>query len=136
MDVRSTFFYGVLKEEFYMRLPKGYRTTGKVVRLHKYIYGLKQSAREWYVCLSALLREIGFVISHFDPCIFIHKSESTFISVYMGDITIISPSSPFVKEIKQQLNLKFDCKDLSDAKYILGLELTYTKAEISISQYG
>ena len=33
----------------------------------------------------------------------------------MDDITIIGPSSPFVKEIKQQLNSKFDCKDLGDA---------------------
>jgi len=136
MDVKSAFLYGVLKEEIYMRLPEGYRTARKVAQLHKCIYGLKQSGCEWYAYLSALLREIGFVISHFDPCVFIHKSESTFISVYVDDITIISPSFPFVKEIKQQLNLKFDCKDLSDAKYILGLELTYTETGISISQYG
>ena len=68
-------------------------------------YGLKQSACEGYTCVSALRREIGFVIFHFDPCVFIHKSESTFISVYVDDITIIGvPSSPFIKEIKQQLN--------------------------------
>jgi len=136
MNVKSAFLYGVLKEEIYMQLPKGYRTARKVAGLRKYIYGLKQSAREWYTCLSALLRKIGFVISHFDPCVFIHKSESTFISVYVDDITIIGPSSPFVKEIKQQLNSKFDCKDLGDAKYILGLELTYAEAGINISQYG
>jgi len=52
----------------------------------------------------------------------------------VDDITIIGLSSPFVKEIKQQLNSIFDCKDLGDAKYILGLELTYTEAGISISQ--
>jgi len=104
MDVKSAFLYGVLKEEIYMRLPKGYRTAGKVARLRKCIYGLKQSAREWYSCLSTLLRKIGFDISHFDPCVFIHKSESTFISVYVDDITIIGPSSPSVIEIKQQLN--------------------------------
>ena len=137
MDVKSAFLYGVLKEEIFMRLPEGYRTAGKVARLRKCIYGLKQSAREWYACLSALLRELGFVISHFDPCVFIHNSESTFISVYVDDITIIGvPSSPFVKEIKQQLNQRFDCKDLGDAKYILGLELTYTETGISISQHG
>jgi len=134
MDVKSAFLYGILKEEIYMRLPEGYRNAGKVARLRKCIYGLKQSAREWYACLSALLRKIGFVISHFDPCVFIHKSESTFISVYVDDITIIGPSSVFVKEIKEQFKRKFDCKDLGDAKYILGLELTYTETGIRISQ--
>ena len=65
---------------------------------------------------------------------FIYKSESTFISVYVDDITIIGPSSVFVKEIKEQFKRKFDCKDLGDAKYILGLELTYTETGIRISQ--
>jgi len=136
MDVKSAFPYGILKEEIYMRLPEGYRTARKVARLQKYIYGLKQSAHVWYACLLELLRKIGFVISHFNPCVFIHKSESTFISVYVDNITIISPSSRFVREIKQQLNSKFDCKDLGNANYILGLELIYTEAGISISQYG
>jgi len=101
MDVKSAVLYGVFKEEICMWLPEGYRTAEKVARLRKCIYGLKQSTREWYACLSVLLLQIGFVILHIDPCVFIHKSESTFISVYVDDITIIGPSSPFVKEIKQ-----------------------------------
>ena len=44
--------------------PKGYRKAGKVARL---LYGLKQSAREWYELLAAFLRELGFITSHFDP---------------------------------------------------------------------
>ena len=53
------FLYGNLKEEIYMNLPEGYRASGKVARLHKCIYGLKQSAREWYELLAAHLRKLG-----------------------------------------------------------------------------
>ena len=67
MDVKTAFLYGNLKEEIYMNLPEGYRKAGKVARLLKCIYGLKQSAREWYELLAALLRKFGFVTSHFDP---------------------------------------------------------------------
>ena len=58
MDVKTAFLYGTLKEEIYMRLPEGYRTRGKAARLYKCIYGLKQSARKWYECLSTLLKQI------------------------------------------------------------------------------
>jgi hypothetical protein len=46
MDVNFAFLYGTLKEEIYMELPEGFRESGKVWRLRKYIYGLKQSPRE------------------------------------------------------------------------------------------
>jgi hypothetical protein len=55
MNVKSAFLYGVLKAEIYMELPEGYRKASNVARLQKCIYGLKQSACEWYGCLSTSL---------------------------------------------------------------------------------
>ena len=110
MDVKTAFLYGNLKEEIYMNLPEGYRKAGKVARLFKCIYGLKQSAREWYELLAAHLRKLGFITSHFDPCIFIHTSETTFISIYVDDISIFAPPSAFRQKVK----------DLGDVRYILG----------------
>ena len=90
MDMKTAFLYGNLKEEIYMNLPEGHRKAGKVARLLKCIYGLKQSAREWYELLAALLRKLGFITSHFDPCISIHTSETTFISIYVDDISVFA----------------------------------------------
>ena len=67
MDVKSVFLYGVLQEEIYMELREGYGKAGKVARLRKCIYGLKQPAREWYACLSTCLSEKGFGPANFDP---------------------------------------------------------------------
>ena len=136
IDVKTAFFYGNLKEEIYMNLPEGYRKVGKVARLFKCIYGLKQSAHEWYELLTAHLRKHGFITSHFDPCIFIHTSETTFISIYVDDISIFAPPSAFRQKVKDALKSDFDCKDLGDVRYILGLEVNYTDQGIELSECG
>ena len=119
-----------------LRFREHARTLGKVARLHKCIYGLKQSAREWYELLAAHLRKLGFITSHFDPCIFIHISESTFISIYVDGISIFAPPSAFRQKVKDALKSEFDCKDLGSVRYILGLEVNYTDQGIELPQCG
>ncbi|KAH0607013.1 uncharacterized protein H6S33_003001 [Morchella sextelata] len=134
MDVKSAFLYGVLKEEIYMELPEGYRQDNKVCKLRKCIYGLQQSPREWYACLADSLQRKGFVPAKFDPCIFIHKNHHLYISVYVDDIMIFGPDSPFRKEIRQLLKADFECTDLGNSKFILGIEITVTNNGITLSQ--
>ncbi|CAI7883278.1 unnamed protein product, partial [Closterium sp. NIES-53] len=44
MDVKTTFLYGVVDEEIYMKQPEGFDDgSGRVCRLNKAIYGLKQA---------------------------------------------------------------------------------------------
>ena len=50
MDVKSSFFHGDLKEEIYMKQPKGYiEYPSLVCKLRKSLYGLKQAPRAWYL---------------------------------------------------------------------------------------
>ena len=44
---------------------------GFVCRLHKSIYGLKQSSRAWYAKLSSVLEETGFQRSHANSSMFV-----------------------------------------------------------------
>lgn len=51
MDVITTFLHATLKETIYIDQPEGYIQHGhenKVCLLLKSLYGLKQSARDWY----------------------------------------------------------------------------------------
>ena len=53
MDMKGTYLNGMLKEEVYMKQPKGFEDgTQHVCRLIKTLYGLKQSGREWNIELN------------------------------------------------------------------------------------
>ena len=59
-----------------------------------------------------------------------------FISIYVDDITIFAPPSAFRQKVKGALKSEFDCKDLDDVRYILGLEVNNTDRGIELSQCG
>jgi Reverse transcriptase (RNA-dependent DNA polymerase) len=53
LDIKCAFLYGNIDEEIYMRLPEEYAySDGKVCRLKKSIYCLKQAPRAWNVWYS------------------------------------------------------------------------------------
>ena len=63
MDVTTAFLYAPLEEEVYMEQPEGTveeGDEGKVMKLLKCLYGLKQSPRQWNVLIDTVLKKLGF----------------------------------------------------------------------------
>jgi len=63
MDVKSAFLNGDLKEEVYVRQPPGFAVAGeegRVYRLKKALYGLRQAPRAWNAKLDITLKKMGF----------------------------------------------------------------------------
>jgi hypothetical protein len=65
------------------------------------------------------------VRSKVDHCIYSKEEGRNFIYValYVDDMLLIGNSMDAIKEVKKQLSSKFDMKDLSETKFILGMEI-------------
>jgi hypothetical protein len=61
MDVKTAYLNGQLEEEIYMKVAPGskYEATGKVYKLVKSIYGLKQSPMIWHKTMDRVLTNSG-----------------------------------------------------------------------------
>ena len=70
-DVDQTFVQSRLDENVFLRLPRGGdKMSGKVVRLNKKLYGLKQASRTWHAHLTTCLLRLGFEHCLTDVCVF------------------------------------------------------------------
>ena len=74
-DITGAFLYPDVPESppIYMWLPKGHplHGKGKVAKLKKSLYGLKEAARLFYDLFSATLKGFGFKQSTYDNCCFL-----------------------------------------------------------------
>lgn len=92
MDVHNDFLHGDLKEEVYMKLPPGYRSSdkNKVCRLCKSLYGLKQAPHCWFEKLNSALVGYGFIQCLSDYSLFTMEkgSKRLHVLVYVDDLII------------------------------------------------
>ena len=127
VDVTTAFLNGELEEEVYMQQPRGFVFEGKenlVCKLKKSIYGLKQSPRCWNTALDKQIKEMGFVQSTSDPCIYIDAGgDIFFIGVYVDDIILASRDLGRIRKVKESLSRKFDIKDMGKLHYFLGMQV-------------
>ena len=125
MDVTTAFLHPELEEEIYMELPGGFRLNGKTCRLKKSIYGLKQASRAWNKKLDKLLKELGFVQSNFDTCIYYRceNGKILIIAVYVDDLLILSNNKGEKQNLKADLMKRLKMKDLGEAHYCVGIHI-------------
>jgi hypothetical protein len=138
LDVNNAFLHGELHEEVYMIPPPGYLPSGdnRVCKLHKSLYGLKQTPRQWFEKFSLSLRKFGFTQSSNDHSLFTLIKGTSFLAilVYVDDMVIAGNDFLQIQKLKNYLSTCFSIKDLSTLKYFLGLELDCSPQEISLCQ--
>jgi hypothetical protein len=104
---KNAFLHGDLHEEVYMKIPPGFansQTVGKVCRLKKSLYGLKQSPRAWFDRFRRVVYTIGYIQCNGDHTIFC-KHRGTFITivaVYVDDIVITGDKEEEIKRLKEK----------------------------------
>ncbi|KAB2625777.1 hypothetical protein D8674_017437 [Pyrus ussuriensis x Pyrus communis] len=139
MDVKNAFLHGDLEEEVYMRFPSGHPQSQEpnlVCKLHKSIYGLKQSPRAWYARLSTVLHSIGFKRSNADSSLFVRTRAASklVVLIYVDDLIITGDNAAEITTLKQSLQQQFAVKDLGVLKYFLGIEMAYSYKGLFLNQ--
>ena len=134
-DIDKAYLHGELKEEIYIRPPKGANgLEGKVLKLHKSIYGLKQAGRTWNDKIDASLRRLGFTRSKSDYCVYVRQngSDQEFIALYVDDLLFVGPDRSNLDAALDGLEQEYGVKRLGDAEYVLGIQIK-RKADGSIA---
>ncbi|KAL4351912.1 hypothetical protein GQ457_06G010610 [Hibiscus cannabinus] len=111
-----------------MTQPEGFVTpenAGKVCKLQRSIYGLKQASRSWNLRFNEAIQEFGFIRNEDEPCVYKKFSGSiiSFLILYVDDILIIGNDVPTLQSIKTWLSSCFSMKDLGEAAYVLGVKI-------------
>ena len=110
--------------------------SGLVCRLHRSLYGLKQSPRAWFDRFSSVVQEFGMLRSTADHSVFYHHNslgQCIYLVVYVDDIVITQSDQDGIQKLKQHLFTHFQIKDLGKLKYFLGIEIAQS-SYVVISQ--
>ena len=114
MDVKNAFLHGKIDREIYMRQPEGYEDgSGRVCKLVKSLYGLKQSPRVWYEALDGVLLKHGFEKSTADVALYFKdgvEGERMWLLVYVDDLLMASKSEKLLQETHDILASAFNLK--------------------------
>ena len=137
VDFTTAFLNSDLDEVVYMHPPRGMDVSGgKVLRLLKSLYGLPQSGKNWYNCLSAYLVDIGFVQLECDRCVFVRQRGSQFIAIgaHVDDLLTLTDCQRSYDILHKELEKKFKLGKCTPLRHYCGIVVRRTEDTIALSQ--
>ena len=139
IDVKSAYLQAPLKETIYMRPPRGVLKPGqegKVCRLLKGLYGLKQAGRGWYQELAkVMVGELGFKRSALDHSVFYRRSEEehTVVAVATDDMALTSKRASDIVKLKSEISQYWQITDGGEMHWYLGFAIKRDRVARTIS---
>lgn len=134
LDVSTAFLNGKVDAEIFITMPAGFiypeGKAGFVGKLHKSLYGLKQSPRAWHKVLLELLFSLGFTQSNGDPCLLFRRVKGALVLflIYVDDLNFVCPDPAFTTKLKKSIMTRFKCRDLGRIDWLLGMCIEYPAA--------
>ncbi|SGY91350.1 BQ5605_C038g11660 [Microbotryum silenes-dioicae] len=136
-DIDKAYLHGKLNTPLYIRVPDGIYMPGKVLQLHRSLYGLRQAGRIWNDKIDSALSALGYVATESDHCVYVRTTGDVrhYIALYVDDLLMISPSFPEIERTLQGLEQRYGVKRLGEAEYVLGIQIRRSPdGSISLSQ--
>ena len=139
-NVKQAFVQAKLDTDVYMKLPYGCgERTGKVVKLDRALYGIKQVGRQWSAVLcQTLVDEHGMEQCRDDPFVYrkiVERVVKLILVVRVDDI-LVSGKKEACEELHHTLNENFPTEDLGELKWYLGcgVERDWQGGSVTIKQ--
>ena len=103
MDVKTANLNENQTDDVYMMQPEGFvdpTNAGKICKLWKSIYGLKQASRSWNICFDEVVQGFGFIKNEEEACVYKKESGSSvaFLILYVDDILLIGNNIPILAD--------------------------------------
>ncbi|KAM0790200.1 hypothetical protein ACM66B_005516 [Microbotryomycetes sp. NB124-2] len=137
-DVDKAYLHGVLDKDLYLHIPQGvHGLQGKVLKLQRSLYGLKQAGRTWNQKLNTSLEQLGFKALSGNQCIYrcVVGTKLYYIALYVNDLLFIGPDRAHIERVLDTLERKYGIKRLGNAKYNLGIQvLRGINGSVALSQ--
>jgi hypothetical protein len=139
MEVKSAFLNDDLKEVVYVHQPTGFAIPGKegkVLRLRKALYGLRQASRVWNAKLDSTLKGMGFDQSLHEAVIYRRGNggNAMLVGVYVDDLVINGTKDAEVAAFKKEMKATFQMSDLGLLSFYLGIEVHQGDSRITLRQ--
>ena len=123
LDIEQAFVQSELDHEVFMKLPQGCGSmSGKIVRLNKSLYGLRQASRTFNKRLVVDLKRIGFEQCLSDPCVlrFMMGDEVLGMVVIHVDDILFGGLKRIGEFVVQALGDSLPTKNLGEVIFFLG----------------
>ncbi|TPX44284.1 DNA-directed DNA polymerase [Chytriomyces confervae] len=136
LDISSAYLYGELEDLVYMKQPPGHDDgSGRVYKLKKGLYGLKQAGRIWYINLVTYLKSQGYVQSNAYPCVFYKTlgTERVFLAIYVDNICFFGHQC-MIDAAFNDIKSAFKVRDLGPITYTIGIQVEHMPSGIFIHQ--
>jgi hypothetical protein len=98
---------------------------GKVLRLRKTLYGLRQASRAWNTKLDSTLKGMGFGQSPHEATIYRRGNggNTLLVGVYVDVLVITGTKDADVAAVKEEMKVTFQMSDLELLSFYLGIEV-------------
>jgi hypothetical protein len=139
LDVKSVFLNGDLVEEVYVKQPLGFVVQGKegkVYKLHKALYELRQAPRAWNAKLDSSLLSLGFRCSTEEHAVYVRGTgnDLLIVGVYVDDLVVVGANQAEVVKFKGEMARLFNMSDLGLLHYYLAIEVCQSLMGITLCQ--
>jgi len=138
-DVKSAFLIPECKEEIFIQLPGEYKLPrGKVIRLKKMLYGLKNSAAAWSDHINAWMDKHGFTNVDGDGVTFVKtvrnesgKESKIMIGLHVDDGIVCTNDDKLYEQLISDLKEDYELSSYGELEYYLGCKVVQDLARSS-----